>query len=69
MTTTFQAPGGRIDENLPLVLAGAAGGLRGGRHVAAAPQPVSNLFVDILNRGGIETATFGDSTGRLDVTA
>jgi hypothetical protein len=60
---------GHSNENLPLVLAGAAGGLRGGRHVAAQPQPVANLFVDILNRGGIETEAFGDSTGRLDVSA
>jgi hypothetical protein len=30
---------------------------------------VANLFVDILNRGGIATDAFGDSTGRLDTSA
>jgi hypothetical protein len=60
---------GHSTENLPLVLAGAAGGLRGGRHVAAEPQPVANLFVDLLNRGGVTVEAFGDSTARLDITA
>ncbi len=60
---------GHSTENLPLLLAGAAGGLRGGKHVAVEPQPVANLFVDLLNRGGVPTEGFGDSTGRLDISA
>jgi hypothetical protein len=52
--------------NLPLLVAGGAGGRRGGSHVAATRQPVANLFVDVLNRVGIPTETFGDSTGRLE---
>jgi hypothetical protein len=56
--------------DLPLVLAGRAGGVRGGRHVAAeAKTPVSNLFVQMLNSVGIETASFADSTGQLDLHA
>jgi hypothetical protein len=54
------------NHNLPLVIAGRAGGLRGGRHVEAeAKTPAANLFVDILNRSGVEVESFGDSTGRL----
>ncbi len=56
------------NSDLPLVLAGHAGGLRGGRHsAAAAGTPVANLFVDMMNRVGLETATFADSTARLDL--
>jgi hypothetical protein len=54
------------NHNLPLVVVGHAGGLKGGRHVAAEEKtPAANLFVDILNRSGVETESFGDSTGRL----
>ncbi len=52
--------------NLPLLV---AGGGRGGRHVAAEKQPVTNLFVDLLNRVDIPTESFGDSTARLDTGA
>jgi hypothetical protein len=56
--------------DLPLVVAGHAGGLRGGRHVAAeAKTPVANLFVQLLNCIGIETESFADSTGQLDLRA
>lgn len=56
------------NHNLPLVIAGHAGGLKGGRHVAAeAKTPAANLFVDILNRSGVEVENFGDSTGRLSL--
>ncbi|MBL8173242.1 MAG: DUF1552 domain-containing protein [Bryobacterales bacterium] len=54
--------------DLPLVLAGHAGGIRGGRHLAVeAKTPVANLFVGMLNRAGIETASFADSTGLLEL--
>jgi hypothetical protein len=52
--------------NLPLLVAGHAGGRRDGRHVAVERQPVTNLFVDLLNRVGISTESFGDSTARLE---
>lgn len=51
--------------NLPLLVAGHAGGRRDGSHIAVPSQPVTNLFVDLLNRVGIPTDAFGDSTGRL----
>jgi len=54
--------------DLPLVLAGGAGGIRGGRHVAAeAGTPVANLFVEMLNRSGVLTEQFADSTGRISL--
>jgi hypothetical protein len=54
--------------DLPLLVAGHAGGLRGGRHVASeARTPVSNLFVQLMNSVGLETEKFADSTGALDL--
>jgi hypothetical protein len=56
--------------DLPLLVAGHAGGLRGGRHVASeAGTPVANLFVQLLNCVGMETERFADSTGQLDLRA
>ena len=52
--------------NLPILLAG--GGFKHGRHVAFDANknaPLSNLFVSILQRLGVETDTFGSSTGTL----
>ncbi len=54
--------------DLPLVLAGHAGGIRGGRHVAAeAKTPVANLVAGMLNRAGMQTASVADSTGLLEL--
>ncbi len=56
--------------NLPLLVAGHAGGLKGGKIVdAPAKTPVANLFVEMLNRAGLENETFGDATGRLRLDA
>ncbi|MFN0103450.1 MAG: DUF1552 domain-containing protein [Bryobacteraceae bacterium] len=56
------------NHNLPLVVAGHAGGQRGGRHVAAKSMtPAANLFVNMLDRVGVAAEGFGDSTGRLDL--
>jgi hypothetical protein len=53
--------------DLPLLVAGHAGGLKGGRHVASdAGTPVANLFVQLMNCVGVETPHFGDSRGRVD---
>jgi len=54
-------------DNLPVILAGHGGGaLTTGRHYKAAKQPMANLFVGMLNRAGVETKEFGDSTGQLE---
>jgi hypothetical protein len=54
-------------ENLPILLAGKGKGtLRPGRRVRAPENtPICNLYVEMLNRMGIETERFGDSTGPL----
>jgi hypothetical protein len=52
--------------NLPVLLAG--GGFKHGGHLAfdpAKPPPLSNLFVSMLQRTGVEVDTFGSSTGTL----
>ena len=52
--------------NLPILLAG--GGFRHGRHLAFDAQnnaPLSNLFLSLLARLGVETESFGSSTGTL----
>ena len=55
--------------DLPLLVAGHAGGIRGGRHIATeAGTPVANLFVTMMNSVGIETERFADSTAPLDLT-
>jgi hypothetical protein len=54
---------------LPVVLAGgAAGQLRGGRHVRHAPHtPMSNLLLTMLDKMGARVDSFGDSTGRIEL--
>jgi hypothetical protein len=52
--------------NLPVLLAG--GGFRHGRHLAfdaKSPPPLSNLYVSMLRRLGLEVDAFGSSTGPL----
>jgi hypothetical protein len=52
--------------NLPVIVAG--GGFKHGQHLAfdpASPPPLSNLFVSMLQKLGIEVDKFGSSTGTL----
>ncbi len=55
-------------DNLPVVLAGQGGGaLRGGRYHTAGGIPMSNLYVSLLERMGIDgVESFGDSTGKFE---
>ena len=55
--------------NLPVILAGGGGGtLTPGRYLKAGGVPMSNLYLGMLDRLGVDgVARFGDSTGRLDV--
>ncbi|MCB1062631.1 MAG: DUF1552 domain-containing protein [Verrucomicrobiae bacterium] len=53
--------------NLPIVLAGHAGGGRfqNGRHVElGSDTPLSNLYLSMLDTIGVKEETFGDATGR-----
>ena len=53
--------------NLPVILAGSGGGkFTTGRYLKVQDKPMSNLFVEMLNRFGVATDSFGDSTGRLE---
>jgi hypothetical protein len=54
---------------LPTLLAGgAAGRLKGGRHLAYPKDtPLSNLLVSIVNKMDVPIETIGDSTGALDL--
>lgn len=54
-------------DNLPMILAGGGrGSLRPGRYVDANSQPMTNLFLSIADRMGVEGVDrFGDSTGRF----
>jgi hypothetical protein len=60
---------GHSQQNLPVLLLGGAGGrLKGGRHVRY-PQdtPLTNLFLSMLDMVDIPLEKFGDSTGELEL--
>jgi hypothetical protein len=54
--------------NLPLLVAGgAAGAMRGGRHLRYDdPMPLSNVHLTLLNKIGVPLESFADSTGTVD---
>jgi hypothetical protein len=52
--------------DLPLVLVGGAGGVRGGRVLRhPVDTPMNNLLVAMLDRVGVPPEKFGDATGEL----
>ena len=55
-------------DNLPVLLAGKGGGtLTPGRHVRYEfDTPMTNLFLSMLERMGVQEKQFGDSTGPLE---
>ena len=57
--------------NLPILVAGgAAGGIRGGRHIKySEPTPLANLHLTLLDKVGIRVDQFGDSNGMIDELA
>ena len=54
--------------NLPIIVAGgAAGGMRGGRHIRFdKPTPLANLHLTLLDKVGVRLDSFADSDGKLD---
>ena len=53
-------------KNLPLVLAGRGGNLKPSGHITSAKDtPLCNLYLNLLQRGGLNLERFGDSTGSL----
>ena len=53
--------------DLPILVAGgAAGRVKGGRHIRyAEPTPLANLHLTLLDRAGVHLNSFADSTGKL----
>jgi hypothetical protein len=53
--------------NLPIIVAGgAAGNLRGGRHIRyPEPTPLANLHVTLLEKVGVRLDSFADSNGKV----
>ena len=50
--------------NLPIVVAGGAGRLKGGRHIKyAQPTALANVHLTMMNLVGVDLDKFGDSDG------
>jgi len=57
---------GHDHSNLPTLLVGGAGGrIKGGRHLRFPAQPQTNLYLTMLDRLGVHMDKVGDSTGML----
>lgn len=58
-----------LHQDLPLLLVGGrASGIRSGRHLRySAGTPVTNLYLTLLDKLGMPTEHFGDSSGKLDL--
>jgi hypothetical protein len=54
--------------NLPIIVAGgAAGKMRGGRHIRySEPTPLANLHLTLLDKVGVRLDSFADSSGKVD---
>ena len=51
-----------------LVVGGASGELKGGRHIVApAHTPMSNLLLALLDKFDVQQKSFGDSTAKLEI--
>ena len=56
-----------IHEDLPIVLGRGDGSLKPGRHIVHKPgTPITNLYLTLLSRMGVEPEKIGDSNGKLD---
>jgi hypothetical protein len=52
--------------NLPILVAGGAGGVKGGRHIRyTESQPLANLHLTLLDRVGVRLDSFADSKGKI----
>jgi len=52
--------------DLPTVVVAGAGQIKGGRHIRYPKEtPLNNLFLNLLDKAGVRTENFGDSTGEL----
>jgi hypothetical protein len=54
-------------EDLPVLLVGRGGGFRLGQHIVYPKDtPMTNLFLTLLDRLGVQEEKLGDSTGRIE---
>jgi hypothetical protein len=55
-------------DNLPIIVAGgAAGRMRGGRHIRfGQPTPLANLHLTLLDKVGVRIDSFADSRGKME---
>jgi hypothetical protein len=55
-------------QNLPIIVAGgAAGNMRGGRHIRfEEPEALASLHLTLLNKVGVGVESFADSNGHID---
>jgi len=55
-------------EDLPVMVMGRGGNhFKGGRRITYRKEtPISNLYLTMMDRLGVQTDDFGDSTGRID---
>jgi hypothetical protein len=59
---------GHQHDNLPLLLAGGAGQIKGGRHIRYADDtPLANLHLALLDKLGVSVEKLGDSNGELNL--
>jgi hypothetical protein len=53
--------------DLPVLMVGRGGGFRLGHHIVYPKDtPMTNLFLTLLDRVGVQQETLGDSTGRIE---
>lgn len=67
--SNLSVPTSHSQRDLPIILAGgAAGRIAGGRYLkfAGDETPLTNLYLTMLDKVGVPTEKFGDSTGRLN---
>jgi hypothetical protein len=53
--------------NLPIIVAGGAGGMKGNRHIRFKEvTPLANLHLTLLDKVGVNIDSFADSNGKVD---
>ena len=53
--------------NLPILIAGGAGGMKGNRHIKfEKPVPLANLHLTLLDKVGVHLDSFADSNGKME---
>ena len=54
-------------EDLPVLMVGGGGGFRRGSHIQYPKDtPMTNLFLTLLDRIGVQAEKIGDSTGHIE---